>query len=228
MKIKLFSLLAIALMFSCTTEEEKPAVVTEKPGTKTEFEILFSETEFDKPEYGKLLKELKICTEAENPECPRCAVCSPKFFKVIELKKAGSVNDFFGLQIKTHTILNGQEFALPSRHLIIFERENGELVKVNGYRGNLIETIASESGVDDLMIRFLMKQEDVDTKKVEDVWFHCLFKWNGKRYNYESVEKILGVNWGGPVKAEFKKETSADVYDDLIEGDLIIKELLSQ
>jgi len=230
MKVKLFSLIAVLILFSCSNEEDPKVVdpTVDKPGDKTEIETLFSETEFDNPEHGKLLKELKICTQDPNPDCPRCAVCSPRFFKLHELKKEGEVSNFFGLQIKALTILNGQEFALPVRHLIIFERENGELIKVNGFRGNLIETIASKSGVDDIIVRFLMKQEDEETKKVEDVFFNCLFKWDGKRYNYESVEVIEGPNWGGPVKPEFKEETSAEVYNDLISGELIIKDLVTQ
>ena len=116
--------------------------------------------------------------------------------------------------------------ALPVRHLIVFERENGELVKVNGFRGNLIERIASPSGVDDLIIRFLMKQED-ENGKIVDAWFNCLFQWDGTRYNYNSVLRIEGVNWGGAVKPEFQKETSADVYRDLMDGELIVKDLIT-
>lgn len=218
------------ILFSCTDQEDGTVVdpIVEQPGKSTDIETLFSETEFKDPVHGKLLKELKICVQEEDPECPRCAVCSPKFFKIHELKKAGSAKDFFGLQIKALTILKGQEFALPVRHLIIFEREAGQLVKVNGYRGNLIETIASDSGVDDIIVRFLMKQEDEETKEVEDVFFNCLFKWNGKRYNYESVEVIEGRNWGGAVMPEYKAETSQEVYDDLITGELIIKDLVRQ
>lgn len=110
--------------------------------------------------------------------------------------------------------------------MIVFEREKGGLVKVNGYRGNLIKTISSESGVDDLIIRFLMKQEDEESKSIENVHFNCLFKWDGKRYNFESVERIEGPNWGGAVKPEHKKQTSAEVYRDLIAGELIIKDLV--
>lgn len=230
MNIKLFSFFALLFLFSCTTEKDQTVVdpTAPKPGDKTEIETLFDGTKFDNADHDKILKELKICTQEANPDCPRCAVCSPKFFRIHELKKSGNVKDFFGLQIKALTILNGQEFSIPNRHLLIFERENGELVKVNGYRGNLIETIASDSGVDDLMIRFLIKEEDPDSKKMYDVFFHCLFKWDGKRYNYASVEQIFGPWGGGAIKADVKEATSAQVYDDLLDKDLIIKELVSQ
>lgn len=230
MKMKYFALTALLFLFSCDegNEVDKPISELNLPGKSTPIETLFDGVEFDNPEHAELLKELKICMQVPDVECPRCAVCSPRFFAIHDLKRGGKVKDFFGLQIKTNTILKGQEFALPVRHLIIFERENGELIKVNGFRGNLIEKIESSSGVDDLIVRFLMKQEDEETKEVEDVWFNCLFKWDGVRYNYESVEAIEGVNWGGAVKPEFKKETSADVYRDLMEGEFIIKDLIIQ
>lgn len=228
MKIKYSVFTALLFLFSCTNVEEadRPATEINSPGKSTPIETLFDAVAFDNPEYLELLKELNVCMQEPDLDCPRCAVCSPRFFAFHNLKPGGKVKNFFGLQIKTNTILKGQEFALPVRHLIIFERENGELVKVNGFRGNLIEKIESTSGVDDIIVRFLMKQEDEETKEVEDVWFNCLFKWDGVRYNYESVEVIEGKNWGGPVKPEFKKETSADVYRDLMDGEFIIKDLI--
>lgn len=230
MKITLLAFSALFVLFACTENEDELAGQPEvyAPGVATEFETLFSDTAFTNVKHSQLLKELQVCIQDADPECPRCAVCSPNFFRIFELNKDKDVKDFFGLQIKSLTILKGQEFALPVRHLIVFEREKGELVKVNGYRGNLIETISSESGVDDLMIRFLMKQEDEESKSIENVHFNCLFKWDGKRYNFESVERIEGSNWGGVVKPEHKKQTSSEVYRDLIAGELIIKDLVIQ
>ncbi len=230
MKITLLTFSALFILFACA--ENKDEFTDEQevhtPGVATEFETLFSDTAFTNIKHSQLLKELRVCMQKADPECPRCAVCSPNFFRIFELDKEKDVKDFFGLQIKSLTILKGQEFALPVRHLIIFEREKGELIKVNGYRGNLIETISSKSGVDDLMIRFLMKQEDEVSEAIENVHFNCLFKWDGKRYNFESVERIEGQNWGGVIKPEHKKETSAEVYRDLIAGELIIKDLVIQ
>ncbi|MFT6502625.1 MAG: hypothetical protein ACJASQ_002752 [Crocinitomicaceae bacterium] len=230
MKITLLAFSALFILFACTENKDEFTDEQEvySPGVTTEFETLFSDTAFTNIKHSQLLTELQVCIQEVDPECPRCAVCSPNFFRIFELDKEKDVKDFFGLQIKSLTILKGQEFALPVRHLIIFEREKGELIKVNGYRGNLIETISSKSGVDDLMIRFLMKQEDEESKAIENVHFNCLFKWDGKRYNFESVERIEGPNWGGAVKPEHKKETSAEVYRDLIAGELIIKDLVIQ
>ncbi|MFT6246202.1 MAG: hypothetical protein ACJA0U_003375 [Salibacteraceae bacterium] len=230
MKITLLAFSALFILLACTENKDEFTDEQEMytPGVATEFETLFSDTAFTNIKHSQLLKELQVCIQKADPECPRCAVCSPNFFRIFELDKEKDVKDFFGLQIKSLTILKGQQFALPVRHLIIFEREKGELIKVNGYRGNLIETISSNSGVDDLMIRFLMKQEDEESKAIENVHFNCLFKWDGKRYNFESVERIEGPNWGGAVKPEHKKETSAEVYRDLIAGELIIKDLVIQ
>lgn len=230
MKITLLAFSALFILFACTENEDEITDQPEvhAPGVATEFETLFSDTTFANVKHSQLLKELQICIQNADSECPRCAVCSPNFFRIFKLDKEKDVKNFFALQIKSLTILKGQEFALPVRHLIVFEREKGELIKVNGYRGNLIETISSQSGVDDLVIRFLMKQEDEESKEIENVHFNCLFKWDGKRYNFESVERIEGSNWGGPVMAKHKKETSAEVYRDLIAGELIIKDLVIQ
>ena len=226
MKVKLLYIGFVLALASCSaSSEEVTRKLIVKPGAVTKYEELFNATSFDSPIYPKLLRELNICFENAIEDCPRCATVSPRFFKFYKINAKDKVENMFGLQVKALTILKGKQYAIPSRQLIIYQREAGNLVKVNEYKGNLIEKITTTSGVDDLIIRFMMKEQMEDNAGKVNAFFNCLFKWNGTRYEFNQVEAIVWGNKGGPVKAEFKKETSADVYSDLISRGYIISDL---
>lgn len=201
------------LLTSCTDDKEtdvddwkKPV----KPGKVTQVETTYQDGEFENPVYNKLLKELNLCGP-EDEMCPRCATCSPKFFRFFKIGKDKSVEDLFALQIKALTILNGEEYSNPTREVRVYIREGGQLVESNRLKGYIAERITSKSGVDDLIVRFFRIVEG------EDHFFNCLFKWSEKdrKYKFVSVERIEGKNWGGPVKQDVKAETSQQVYDEL-------------
>jgi len=61
-----------------------------------------------------------------------------------------------------------------------------------------------------------------DKDQGEDVFYNCVFTWDGMKYKYKSVEVIEGANWGGPVKAELKDSISKEVEKDIIKNGMIL------
>ncbi|MGB0915490.1 MAG: hypothetical protein ACPGVI_05420 [Crocinitomicaceae bacterium] len=176
-------------------------------GHISHIETLFDQTEFENGLEYDLLNELQVCDSVEI-EDSKCATCTPKYFKLHEYNNNKELNDAFMLQVKALTVMKGQEVPLPMRHLIVFERENGSLTKVNGFRGNLIATRESESGVKDLIIRFYIPDEGA--------FMNCLFLWKEGQYKFQSVEAIDGAGGHGSVKESMKEEVSKDVYQTLM------------
>ncbi len=142
----------------------------------------FDEKEFKNPIHVELLRELNIC-EFMSPDSTYFATCTPDNFRIIEYKSKGSVRDAFILQMKAGIFPKDQEVPLPPiRHLIVFEREGGKLVRVGGFRGDLIEMRKSDSGGKDLLVG-LYDSDDATL-------FQCLFKWNGKKYEFDCIERL--------------------------------------
>ena len=205
--------LVLFLFISCETEIKDDVInVPNNVGELVHYEILFDESEFSIKEHSEILKELDVCDTLIGEDAI-CASCTPDFFKIIPFREDKVVKDAFLMQVKALTVMKGQEEKLPMRHLIAFERENGKLVKVNGFRGNLIASRISESGVNDLVIRFYIPSEKA--------FFNCLFLWSGKKYRFESVEAIDGNGGNGPIKASMKDEISRDIYQLLMSNTLL-------
>ena len=214
---KIIGLLSLTILFSCSSEETK---TTENKEVKSEkiksensiqnIETLFDKDQFDDPKKTELLKELKICSDKNSgPEDYMHPSCTPRFFNLMPFAENVSIENAFILQVKSK--VNG----FPLRRLLIFVREKGQLVKINGFVANLIGRKKSITKHDDLLLRFNNKDQG------QDVFFNCLFKWNGTTYKYHSVEAIEGVNWGGPVKAELKDSISIEVEKDILANKMI-------
>ena len=217
--MKFLSIIFLALLLvSCKSNDDNLDSNSENSSKATvvdsskiiEVETLFDKDLFDDPQKEILLKELKLCSEKNrgvedymNPSC------SPRFFELFKLGDKLDLNNALIVQIKAKT--NG----FPLRRLVVFVRENGFLLKVNGFVANLIERRVSDSGYDDLVLRFNDKDQG------QDVFFNCLFKWNGVSYDYHSVEVIEGPGWGGAVKKELKDSISIEVKKDIIKNKMI-------
>lgn len=211
---RVFSFIFLLIfLFSCKSEvQQEVEVVPNNVGELRHYEILFNESEFNIKEHSEILEELDVCDTIVGEEAI-CASCTPDFFKIIPFREDKNVKDAFLLQVKALTVMKGQEEKLPMRHLIAFERENGSLVKVNGFRGSLIASRISESGVNDLIIRFYIPSEEA--------FFNCLFLWTGDKYRFESVEAIDGNGGTGTIKASMKAEISKDIYQLLMSNTLL-------
>lgn len=207
-------LLGSLYLYSCTTDPIVDEDVEDGPqvGDVTNIETLFEEKAFPDPIHRKLLLELGIC-DSLPIEITGCVECTPRNFKLFQYKPKEKIEDAFMLQIKAETILKGENLPLPIRHLLVFEREEGQLVKVNGFRGNLIAMRESASGVKDLIVRFYVAEDDV--------FLNCLFVWKDKKYSFVSVEAIHGAGGNGPVKAEFKDSISTMVYQSLMSNGML-------
>ena len=201
------------LLLACNADpEQEVEVIPEEKSDIIAIETLFDEQAFSDKAHRDLLLELNIC-DTIPMENSGCVECGPSNFKFFQHKPGIAVKDAFMLQIKAESILKGQSFPLPERHLLIFERENGALVKVNGFRGNLIAMRESVSGARDLVVRFWVAEDEA--------FLNCLFQWKDGKYQFVSVEAIHGGGGNGSVKAEFKDSISKIVYESLTTNGLL-------
>lgn len=214
-KMKYFLILVIGLSLFACSEDPKSGDSTTKnnptaPPVINNIETLFDKDVFDDPKKEMLLKELKICSDKnKGPEDYMNPACSPRFFELIPFAENIPLENAFILQVKSK--VNG----FPLRRLLIFVRERDQLVKVNGFVGNLIGTKKSSSKYYDLILRFNDKDQG------EDIFYNCTFAWDGTTYKYKSVEQIYGPGFGGDVKAELKDSISKEVYKDIMDNKMI-------
>lgn len=213
--IALFAM--IALLFACSSDPTGN-------GTELDADLEFEDTrtdfddkEFKDPVHIELLRELDIC-EFKSPDSTYYATCTPDNFKIIEYKTTGSVRDAFILQMKSGIFPKDQEVPLPPvRHIIVFEREGGKLVRVGGFRGDLIEMRKSDSGAKDLLLGLFDKEDET--------LFHCLFKWNGKKYEFDSIERLdygTGLRvFAKSLSEKERVELTQQIFDQLKDKSLI-------
>ncbi len=94
----------------------------------------------------------------------------------------------------------------PLRRILIFERERGELVKVNGFVANLIGMDKSSSQHNDLILRF---NEDLGGGEV--AFFNCRFVWRNNHYEFDEALQINDSN----IKTEFKDSMSREIENTI-------------
>lgn len=210
----LFSLFLVSTLMGCksgdsTETEVADNVKIEEVKDFENIEELFDQTTFSDSNELALLQEIQICTLDSEALSKGAIPCDPGNFKFFPLIKGGDLNNGFILLVKSGT------GGFPLRRLLIFQRERGKLVKVNGFVSNLIGRVPSKSGYDDLLLRFN------DKDGTEDMFYNCLFTWNGSQYIYKQVEVIEGRNWGGRVKAEMKDSISNEIYQNILNNKMI-------
>ncbi|MFT5779675.1 MAG: hypothetical protein ACI837_002634 [Crocinitomicaceae bacterium] len=217
MKRTLFYLFAIVLVSSCASDPEDVIDPDADPNSETldgfvDVTTDFSETRFVDPLHLTLLKELDIGVMTDQ-DSTVFASYSPENFRILPFKDGAKLKNAFILQMKAGIVLKGQSLPLKERNIVVFEREAGKLVKVNGYRGDMTALRPGKNGAKDLIITFY---SDLD-----ETFFDCVFNWNGKSYDFIAVEAI---NWGEgfqPVKVSLKDSISKDVYTQLMQTSLI-------
>ncbi len=211
----------IILVFTACKSDHKPANKNDEKGNEKakiedvkgyqDIEILFNDDKFGSDEEAELLNEIKICSNdpnlTANSEVPPC---SPENFKFLPLQKDISIKNGFILIIKAET------GGFPLRRVLIFQRERGELIKLNGFVANIIGRIPADNGYDDLIIRF----RDKDEAGVP-MFYNCIFTWKDSKYEYKHVDAIQGPNWGGKVKEADRVEYSKSVYESIMNNQMI-------
>lgn len=164
------------------------------------------------PVHLALLEELNICDMDLGDTSSVIAKCNSENFRLYPLSDKIDIRDAFLIQTKSAIVLKGYEYPLPVRHVMIFEREGGELVKVMGIRGEMIAMEKGESDHKDIYVAMYYKKDNT--------LFNCKLSWDGKMYAF-SVESM---DWGeGPkaVKASLKDSVSNDIYTELRESNLL-------
>jgi len=213
MKYFVLTIIVGGLLVACSNPKEKPS---DEIGEKPEGEVVQQETEFSEGAFEdntslEILKELDICVMTDS--LGLIAECSPKNFKIIPIKKEGSVKDAFILEVKAGILLKGSAEPLPPvRHVIVFERVNGQLVKTNGFRGDVIATVEGGEAVD--LILALYHKED-------ETLFHCKYSWDGSEYQFKSVE---GLDYGEGVRTlseSTRDEVTNQIYTSIMQSNLV-------
>ena len=182
---------------------------------KTEIQLI--ETDFNANTFSgtteiELLKELGVCdSTAPNDNNLDRPSCSPRFFRFFNYKKDAELRNNFILLLRSG--VNG----FPARRLLIFARENGQLVKTNGFIGYIIEKRRIKNKLhDDIVIRFYEKYYD------QKYFYNCLFSWKDQRYEFVKCEAIGAPPKGDEaIKPELVDSVSSEIYKILIEKQLI-------
>lgn len=162
----------------------------------------FASNTFTSKVEEKLLTELAICdSKAPNDTDEKRPACSPNFFRFFQLNEKIKLENGFLLLVKAG--VNN----FPLRRILIFEREKGELIKLNGFNGNLIERRPTPSGYDDLLVRF------ADNISGSLCYYNCWFSWNGGQYSYVNCEAIQEAGQEAPhrIKAEFVDSMAVEI-----------------
>lgn len=172
----------------------------------------FATNTFSSGQEVELLKELKLCDpNAADDTDELHPSCSPKFFRFFKLSEQQQLKDGFILLVKAG--VNGMQL----RRVLIFQRDKGLLVKLNGFYGNLIETRPSSSGYPDLVIRF------TDNIEGSLAYYNCLFQWNGAQYRYTLCEAIQEGGQEAPhrIKKEYIDSMAPEIEQVLIDNKML-------
>lgn len=113
----------------------------------TVVDMLFSPEGFNDKKYYELLIETHLCDPSYDKNNPAGKTpCSSRLFKFYPYNHKRDIKNAFMLQVKAG--VNNY----PYRRLLIFVRENGKLVLMNGIVGYLVKRIAQPNGIDDLIV----------------------------------------------------------------------------
>ena len=206
--IVIIVLAALVIGYFYTNKPAKKKV--DKPKVNTEIQLI--ETDFNANTFSgtieiELLKELGVCdSTAPNDKNLDRPSCSPRFFRFFNYKKNAALRNNFILLLRSG--VNG----FPARRLLIFERENGKLVKTNGFIGYIIEKRAAKNTLyDDIVIRFYEKDDE------QKYFYNCLFSRKDQRYEFVKCEAINDE----AIKPKLVDSVSIEINKILIEKQLV-------
>ena len=222
----LFVFIGVTIIQSCggdTKDDKNPTLLDVSSSADfSNIEVLFDATSFDDTSHISLLKELKICNAFQKDTSNYLEpACSPRLFKIFPLSDDISVKDAFLVLIKSKVS------GVKLRRVVVFVREKGELVKVNAFVANLIGLKKGKGNHKDLLLRFN------DNIEGDVIFYNCVFKWNGTNYEFDSTDAIEGYEtnssnpnqpelWRQKIKAEFKDSVSKEIYNALIQNQMIL------
>lgn len=196
------------LLFSCDTTEDKNSTKEEFKSEITEISTLFDETSFDEKLKYELLAETRICQPYYSDTMPEGRVpCTPKHFAFYEYNHKRELENAFLLQVKAG--VNGYNY----RRLLIFAREKGDLVVMNGINGYLVEKRSRPNEIDDLVVAII---DDLGNDKFDR--YDVLIRYKDGKYHF--VEAI-GDLYGKFESEELKENASKMIKERIKEKELI-------
>ena len=186
---------------------KSPSSDGEKSDT-VKVETLFTSAGFEDKKYYELLIETHLCNPDFNPSAKDGSTpCSARFFEFHPYNHKREIDDAFLLQVKAG--VNNY----PYRRLLIFVREKGNLVLMNGIVGYLVERIARPNNIDDLIVAVF---DDLGNDKFDR--YDVLIRYNDGKYHF--VEAI-GDLQGTFNTRELKERASKAILERINDKELI-------
>src|SRR5690554_96609 len=228
MILRLLSILLLLIAFSCTedgenkgandikTEHDKDSDTNHKSAASTndiksdtvKVETLFTSTGFDDKIYYELLIETHLCNPNYDPaKNDKTTPCSARFFEFHPYNHKRKIQDAFLLQVKAG--VNNY----PYRRLLIFVREKGNLVLMNGIVGYLVERISRPNEIDDLIVAVF---DDLGNDKFDR--YDVLIRYNEGKYHFVEAVGDLQGTFNTP---ELKERASKAILERINEKELI-------
>ena len=162
----------------------------------TSVTTLFDEIEFPEKQHTELLAEINICHQQDVDSIINGIVpCSPSFFKLYTYNHKRRLEDAFLLQVRKGVS------NFPYRRLLVFTREKGELVLMNGIRGYLVEKRSNKNEIDDLVVALV---DDIGGRYYR---YDVLLRYDNGKYHYiEAIGDLEGLFEDETLKKEATKQ----------------------
>jgi|SRR5690554_509722 len=228
MILRITTIITLLFLFACTNDKKEDLVVSKKnekvennestaskvPSTQTEksdtvkVETVFSSSGFTDKKYYELLIETHLCNPNYDASSKDGSTpCSARFFEFHPYNHKRDINDAFLLQVKAGVN------KYPYRRLLIFVREQGKLVLMNGIIGYLVERIARPNGIDDLIVAVV---DDLGNDKFDR--YDVLIRYKEGKYHFIEAIGDLHGTFDTP---ELKERASKAILERINEKELI-------
>jgi hypothetical protein len=228
MTLRFATLLILFIAFACTEEREQEGENLEQEArqdsleAKTQaesnsagvnsdtvkVETLFSSSGFDDKKYYELLIETHLCNPNYDPsKKDKTTPCSARFFQFYPYNHKREIENAFLLQVKAG--VNNY----PYRRLLIFVREKGDLVLMNGIVGYLVERISRPNDIDDLIVAVF---DDLGNDKFDR--YDVLIRYKEGKYHFVEAVGDLHGKFDTP---ELKERASKAILERINEKELI-------
>lgn len=224
-------IVTLLLFFSCSEENTNSAKpdqtrntevphknksteeVDQKPQNSKDQDTIIASADFSNQGFDQALKyELLLETHICNPNYTDTITdgtvpCSARFFKFFEYNHKRNLENAFMLQVKAG--VNN----FPYRRLLIFTRERGKLVLVNGITGYLVSQISRPNEIDDLIIGII---DDLGNSKFDR--YDVLLRYKDGKYH---VKEAIGDLQGKFKDEKLKKRATKMIKKRIEEKKLI-------
>ncbi len=210
MRYALIMLFSIILFCSCESESNNENGQDEDQFISDTLEAPaeFSNTGFDDKLKYELLIETHICNpNYSDTTSDNTVPCSSRFFRFFEWNRKRNLDNAFMLQV--HAGVNDY----PYRRLLIFTREKGELILVNGINGYLIEQHTRPNNIDDLVVGII---DDLGNNNFDR--YDVILRYEDGKYQFKEAIGDLR----GPFQSDtLKKAASRAIKRRIKEKELI-------